>query len=201
MPTTKCSPAAIKACAAIIKNGGVVCFPTHSLYGLGADPFSQTAVDKVFALKGRDEQKPLLLLVPDLSWVERLAEPSPLARRFMDRFWPGPLTIVMKAKADFPALAKSDKVGLRMDPHPVAKALAVANGGPVTATSANISGCPAVANLKLLDNAFKARLDYILDVGVLPGGNGSTVIDTSNDEFSVDILRLGEIPIHELRLV
>lgn len=200
MAATKCSPAAIQTCAAIIKNGGVVCFPTHSLYGLGADPFSQAAVNKVFALKGRAEQKPLLLLIPDLSWVERLAEPSPLARRFMERFWPGSLTIVMKAKADLPALAKSGKIGLRIDPHPVAQALTAAVGGPVTATSANLSGSLAVGDLKLLDNALKARLDYILDAGVLPGGNGSTVIDTSNDEFSIDILRLGEIPIHELRL-
>lgn len=200
MAATTCSPAKINACAAMIKSGGVVCFPTHSLYGLGVDPFSQTAVDKVFSLKGRDEHKPLLLLIPDLSWVERLAEPSPLARRFMERFWPGPLTIVMKAKVDLPALAKSGKIGLRMDPHPVAKALTVAAGGPVTATSANLSGFPAVGDLTLLDNAFKARLDYILDAGVLPGGTGSTVIDASNDEFSIDILRLGEIPIHELRL-
>lgn len=194
------NPEQIAACAAVIKNGGVACFPTRSLYGLGVDPFSQTAVDKVFDLKGRDNKKPLLVLIPDLSWVERLAEPSPLARRFMARFWPGPLTIVMKAKEDLPALAGSGKIGLRMDTHPAAKALVQAVGGPVTATSANPSGFAAVGDLALLDDAFKAGLDYVLDAGTLPGGAGSTVIDASSDDFSIEILRIGEIPIHELRL-
>lgn len=200
MAKLQCTPEQIADCAAVIKNGGVTCFPTRSLYGLGADPFSQTAVDKVFELKGRDDRKPLLVLIPDLSWVERLAEPSPLARRFMERFWPGPLTIVMQAKADLPALAGSGKIGLRMDTHPIANMLGAAVDGPITATSANISGAPAVGDLMLLDAAFKARLDYILDAGVLPGGAGSTVIDACNDDLSIEILRIGEIPIHELRL-
>lgn len=200
MTELQCTQEQIADCAAFIKNDGVVCFPTRSLYGLGVDPFSQTAVDKVFELKGRDDRKPLLVLIPDLSWVERLAEPSPLARRFIERFWPGPLTIVMQAKADLPALAGSGKIGLRMDTHPIANALVAAVDGPITATSANISGAPAVGDLILLDTAFKGRLDYILDAGVLPGGAGSTVIDACNDDWSIEILRIGEIPIHELRL-
>lgn len=200
MSEIKCAAEQIKACAAIIKNGGVACFPTRNLYGLGVDPFSQTAVDKVFELKGRDSRKPLLVLIPDLSWAARLADVGPLAQRFMERFWPGPLTIVLKAKADIPALAGSGKIGLRIDTHPVANMLLAATGGPITATSANFSGSPAVGDLKLLDAAFKARLDYILDAGMLPGGAGSTVIDASGDDLSIEILRIGEVPIHKLRL-
>lgn len=199
MNELQCTPEQIAACAAVIKNGGVACFPTRNLYGMGADPYSQTAVEKIFELKGRDARKPLLVLIPDLSWVERLAEPTPLARRFMERFWPGPLTIVMKAKENLPALAGSGKIGLRMDTHPIANALVQAVGGPVTATSANPSGSPAVGDLTLLDAAFKTRLDYVLDAGELPGGTGSTVIDAGNDDFSIEILRIGEIPIHELK--
>lgn len=195
-----CTPEQIEACAAVITNGGVACFPTRSLYGLAVDPFSAVAVNKLFKLKGREGHKPLLLLIPDLTWVERLAEPTALARKFMERFWPGPLTIIMKAKHDLPALAGSDKIGLRLDTHPVANALLKALDAPITATSANLSGANAVGDLALLDAAFKAKLDYVLDAGQLPGGKGSTVIDASNDDLTIDIVRIGEIHIHELKL-
>lgn len=200
MTELQCTPEQIAACAAIIKNGGVACVPTRSLYGLAVDPFSAEAVNRVFELKGRDGKKPLLVLIPDLSWVERLAEPTALARRFMARFWPGPLTIIMKAKHAIPALAGSGKIGLRLDTHPDVNALLKTLNMPITATSANSSGTAAVGDLTLLDAAFKAQMDYILDAGVLPGGRGSTIIDASENDLSIDILRIGEIPIHELSL-
>lgn len=200
MTQDQCTPEQIAACANVIKNGGVACFPTHSLYGLGADPFSQTAVDKVYAVKERDEKEPLLVLIPDMSWVKRLAFTSKLALKFMEHFWPGPLTIILNAKEDFPASAGSEKIGLRMDAHPVARALVQAVGAPVTATSANLSGQPAVGDVALLDGAFKQRLDYILDAGPLPKGYGSTIIDAGNGVMSIDIVRIGDIPIHELRM-
>lgn len=200
MNEIECTSTQIAQAADVVKSGGVVCFPTRSLYGLGADPFSQTAVDKVYAVKARDKVEPLLVLIPDMSWVKRLAFVSALALKFMERFWPGPLTIILNAKEDLPASAGSEKIGLRMDAHPMACALIQAVGAPVTATSANISGQPAVGDLALLDATFKQRLDYILDAGPLPKGYGSTIIDASNGGMSIEIIRIGDIPIHELKM-
>lgn len=193
-----CTLEQIAACAAVIKNSGVACIPTHGLYGLGADPFSQTAVDKVYDIKGRSETNPLLVLVPNREWVGRIAVVTPLAQKFMDKFWPGPLTIILKAKEDFPATAGSGKIGVRLDGNATVDALLQALDMPVTATSANYSGQPAVNDLADLPADFIERLDYILDAGVLAGGRGSTIIDAGTDDWSVDIVRIGEIPIHKL---
>ena len=200
MPELPCTPRQIEACAAVIKKGGVACIPTQGLYGLGADPFSQTAVNKVYAVKGRHKAEPLLVLVPSVAWAERIAHVTPLARRFMAKFWPGPLTIILKAKKDFPATANSGKIGLRLDANPTVNALLQTLDMPVTATSANRSGEPAVGDLTLLGDDFKLKLDYVLNAGVLPGGAGSTIIEIGADDLSANIIRIGAIPIHQLKL-
>lgn len=200
MHVKNCTPEQLEACAAVIKSGGVACIPTYGLYGLGADPFSLTAVDKVYNIKGRSETNPLLVLVPNTEWVERIAVVTPLARKFMDKFWPGPLTIILKAKEDFPATAGSGKIGVRLDAHAAVGALLQVLDMPVTATSANYSGQPAVNNLAELPKDFLGKLDFVLDAGILAGGRGSTIIDAGADDWGIDIVRIGEIPIHKLNL-
>jgi L-threonylcarbamoyladenylate synthase len=170
----------ISRAAGIIASGGVAVIPTTGLYGLGADAYNLEAVDKVFALKGRELGKPLLVLAQNMEQVVALVEDfGPLARKLADVFWPGGLTLVLKAKKDAPAALVSPvgAIGVRLTAHPVARALIAALGRPVTGTSANPSGFPAPWNLAQLAQGIKKGADIILDAGTLAGGPGSSVVD------------------------
>ena len=195
-------PAAIGAAADCIRGGGVVVVPTRGLYGLGADALRPETVDRVFAVKGRPENKPVLVLISERATVDRLvAEASPLARRLMDRFWPGRLTLVMPARPGLPEglAAGTGTVGVRLCGHPVARALVAAVGGPVTGTSANPSGGPGCDRIDRLDPSVDRRADHILDAGPLAGGPGSTVVDVSGERPTV--LRYGAVGPAELAAV
>jgi L-threonylcarbamoyladenylate synthase len=170
----------IDAAVRVLENGGVIAFPTGSLYGLGADAFDVAAVERVFTIKRRPPDKPLLILVPDRKGVfELTAEVPAAAKRLMDRFWPGRVTIVFKALSDLPAnlTAGSGKIGIRLPGHPVAKALVAALGRPITGTSANPSGHKGCHRIAELDPKLIEQLDLVLDAGQLKEGIGSTVID------------------------
>lgn len=198
--TTKINPSdpqhdiIIKA-ALIIKQGGVVLFPTRYLYGLGADAFNSTAVARVFAIKQRPYNKPLLVLLDQQKNLSRLVRTvPPAAKRIMEYFWPGDVTIVFAAKENLPGnlTGGTGKIGVRMPQHPVALALTNAVGGPITATSANVTGNVGCSQIQDLDPLIAEKLDLILDAGPLEGGTGSTVVDVTTD--SVKILREGAIP-------
>jgi L-threonylcarbamoyladenylate synthase len=170
----------IDAAVRFLEKGGVIAFPTGSLYGLGADALNTGAIDRVFAIKMRPPDKPLLILVPDRAVVSDLAAEVPAAaKRLMDRFWPGRVTIVFKALSDLPAnlTAGSGKIGIRLPGHPVAKALVAALGRPITGTSANPSGHKGCHRIAELDPKLIEQLDLVLDAGQLKEGIGSTVID------------------------
>jgi len=178
----------------VIRNGGVISFPTRHLYGLGADAFNTDAVDRVFKIKRRPDNKPLLVLIDKQYDLTRLVRSVPYAATLiMERFWPGAVTIVFEAKDTLPAnlTAGTQRIGVRMPEHPVALALTNAVQEPITATSANItgdSGCSLVSNL---DPLITDKLDLILDVGALEGGIGSTVVDVTAG--SPKILREGAV--------
>jgi L-threonylcarbamoyladenylate synthase len=170
----------IDAAVQILERGGVIAFPTGSLYGLGADAFNVGAVERVFTIKRRPPDKPLLILVPDRDVVFDLAaEVTPAAKRLMDRFWPGRITIVFKALSVLPAnlTAGSGKIGIRLPGHPVAKSLVAAFGRPITGTSANPSGRKGCHRIAELDPKLIEQLDLVLDAGPLKEGIGSTVVD------------------------
>ncbi|TYT75327.1 threonylcarbamoyl-AMP synthase [Desulfobotulus mexicanus] len=165
-----------------IRKGGLVIFPTFCLYGMGVDAMNPEAIERVFAAKGRPESNPLLILVKDrqaaLSHVKEVSEE---ARLLMDTFWPGRLTLVFRAKNHLPEslTAGTGKIGIRVPEHPVAAALVRAAGCPITGTSANLSGMPGSASVKDLAPELMAAADCILDAGILHGGKGSTVVDTT----------------------
>lgn len=175
----------IDAAVRLLENGGVIAFPTGSLYGLGADALNTDAVERVFTIKRRPLDKPLLILVPDRAVVFDLAaEVPPAAERLMDRFWPGQVTIVFKALPGLPAnlTAGTGKIGIRLPGHPVARALVSAFGRPITGTSANLSGQGGCHHIDELDAMLIEQLDLVLDAGLLKEGIGSTVVDITGNE-------------------
>lgn len=188
--------------ARIICSGGVVVFPTTSLYGLAVDASNPAAVEKLFVIKQRPLDKPILILVPNLRDIQNLVHDIPLAaERIMTAFWPGKLTLIFKAGSGlFPGLtAGTGKIGIRLPVYPVARLLVHAVGKPITATSANISGQIGCSRIADLDPAVAASADLILDAGPLEGGAGSTVLDVSQDPPA--LLREGSIPLSALNKI
>jgi L-threonylcarbamoyladenylate synthase len=176
----KPEPDRIGEAVAILKSGGVIAFPTETLYGLGADARNETAIEKIFEIKGRDFKNPILVVIGDRGHLKALAADIPLqARKLMDRFWPGPLTIVFRAAPPVsPKLtAGSGKIGIRLTSHPVAMAIAERLGGPLTATSANLSGAPECSSAAEVLSQLEGKLDGVVDGGQTPGGKGSTIVD------------------------
>lgn len=170
--------------AQIVCSGGVVVFPTTSLYGLAADASNPFAVAKVFAIKQRPVNKPILILVPGLYDIQNLVRDIPLAaERIMAALWPGKLTLVFKAGNGLPPslTAGTGKIGIRLPVYPVARLLVCAAGIPITATSANLSGQIGCSRVSSLDPAIGAAVDLILDAGPLEGGAGSSILDVSED--------------------
>ncbi|MGR0480988.1 MAG: L-threonylcarbamoyladenylate synthase [Candidatus Electronema sp. V4] len=172
------SAASAQEAARLLRHGGLVAFPTETYYGLGVDPCNTEALRRLFAVKRRAADKPVLVLVADQSQVPLLADemPEPL-RLLMNRFWPGPLTLVFPAKKNLPELLTggSGTVGIRQSPEPTAAQLLAAFGRPVTATSANRSGKTAAVTAADVEAAFGLEIDLILDGGRTPGGAGSTL--------------------------
>ena len=187
-------PDLISEAALIIKSGGVISFPTRYLYGLGADAFNADAVGRIFKIKQRPYNKPLLVLVDKQKDLTRLVRNVPsVATYIMESFWPGEVTIVFEAKDSLPEnlTGGTDRIGVRMPEHPVALALTNSVKGPITATSANITGQDGCSRVQDLDPLIADKLDLILDAGPLKGGIGSTVIDVTVDPPK--ILREGAV--------
>ena len=181
--------------ARILREGGVIAFPTETFYGLGADARNKAAVEKIFRIKGRDFKNPLPLIVADDRDVLPLVEEIPEAAQIlMNTFWPGPLTLVFRASSSIlPRLtADTGKIGIRVSSHPIAKLLAEGLGGPLTATSANLSGGPECSSADAVIRVLCDLPDAVIDGGETPGGKGSTVLDVT--VFPPHILREGAIP-------
>ena len=174
--------AVIDEAARAIRAGGVIGLPTDTLYGLAADPFRAQAVDRVFAAKGRAAERALPLIAWDAQQVrDRLGPLAPYAAQLADRFWPGPLTLLVAAPAGLAAAvsAGTGKVGVRVPAHEVARLLCRACGTPLTATSANISGAAASNDPADVARTLGDRIDLLLDAGLTPGGPPSTIVDVT----------------------
>lgn len=179
--------------------GGLVVFPTETVYGLGADAASAEAVARLVAVRGREAGKPILVLVRDLVMAGTLAAEVPAAaRRLAARFWPGPLTLVLPARAGLPPAltAGTGTIGVRAPGHPTAAALVAGLGRPVTAPSANPPGAPPPRRLAEARAYFGAAVAAYVDGGELPGG-ASTV--AALDGGRLRVLRPGPIPETALR--
>ncbi|MDA8133397.1 MAG: L-threonylcarbamoyladenylate synthase [Desulfobacteraceae bacterium] len=195
-------PKAIAGAGSIIREGGIVIFPTQCLYGIAADALNEKAVEKVFDIKKRPASNPILVLIPDQSFLEDLTESIPeTAKKLMKAFWPGGLTLVCQAKPTVPKrlTAGLGKLGIRVPAHPAAKALVDFLGAPITGTSANISGKPGCDRISSLDPAIFETSDLILDAGILKGGIGSTIVDAT--VFPVHIIREGIISQHQIHRI
>ena len=176
-----------------IRDGRVVGYPTDTLYGLAVDPRSEEALVTLFALKGRSADRVVALVGASLAQVEIFADIGGAARRLADRFWPGPVTLVVPARPGLAPAVRSEAglVGVRVPDHPVARALADACGHPVTATSANTSGAPPVRAPEQVARALPG-LAVLLDAGPSPGGPPSTVIEVAGGD--VRLVREGAVP-------
>jgi L-threonylcarbamoyladenylate synthase len=193
-------PAVIAEAAGLLRAGGLVAFPTETVYGLGVDPFNAEAVGRLFAVKGRPPEKGLILHLGETRQIESVADPIPAAARaLIQRFFPGPLTLVLPAKtrAGDPRLPRQvtgggETIAVRLPDHPVAVALARAFGGPIAAPSANPSGEPPPTDAESVRRTLGPVIDAILDGGPTPGGVPSTLVDVT--ATPIRILREGAIP-------
>ena len=172
--------ASLQEAAEIIKNGGIVAFPTETVYGLGANCFSKRALSKIFKAKGRPSDNPLIVHVNSIEQVSEVAEiVSDKARELMERFWPGPLTLVLKKSPSVPERATGGlhTVAVRMPGHQVAQAIIEQAGVPVAAPSANLSGKPSPTTAQMVYEDLNGKIELIIDSGPCELGIESTVID------------------------
>jgi L-threonylcarbamoyladenylate synthase len=166
----------------ILEGGGVVAYPTETFYGLAADCRNENALEKIFLIKGRDIKNPLSVIIGDLGDLKDIVQEIPqYALLLIDKFWPGALTLVFTASQNVSPrlMAGTGKIGVRISSHPIATALAKALRHPVTATSANPSGAGECTSAHDVIECLGDRIDAVIDGGRVPGGKGSTIIDTT----------------------
>jgi L-threonylcarbamoyladenylate synthase len=175
---------AISKAADVLLAGGVIAFPTETLYGLGVDIRNEAAIKRLFTIKKRPESSPVLILIPSVeSLTQYVANVPPIALRLIELFWPGGLTLVFEAgKMVSPLLtAGMGRIGIRLSGHVVATSLAKAIESAITGTSANISGEPACRSAREVFDCFRENVDLILDGGKTAGSVASTVLDVTTD--------------------
>lgn len=185
--------------AGVIREGGIVAFPTETYYGLAVDPFNESALKKLFRIKNRPEVKPVLVLVSGQDELSRVTTAIPaIAQRLMDRFWPGPLTLVLPARKELSSYITggTNTVGVRLSSHPVAMSLLKACGIPVTATSANKSNQSPAVTANEAKRIFGNQVDLVLDGGRTPGESSSTLVGFENS--GIKCIREGRIPFQEI---
>ena len=184
----------------VLKQGGVVAFPTETYYGLAVDPFNSQAVERLFLLKQRPSAKPILVLIDRQERLSDLCAEIPgQFQPLLDRFWPGPLTLIFPALPDLspPLTAGTGTVGVRISSHPLALAFCALAGGAITATSANLSGLrPAASEHEVLVQ-FGTHLDWLVKGGATQGGLASTIV--AADRGGLRLVREGVIPFGEIR--
>jgi L-threonylcarbamoyladenylate synthase len=192
----------VQRAATIIQKGGIILYPTETIYGLGCDLFNEKAVKRLYTIKKRPETKPALVLIGNISMLRELVVDIPLlASRLMKRFWPGPLTILFKAKKNISPLitAGSGMIGVRLSGSKFCVKLLTVCRIPIVSTSANISGKLFLNDIDSLEKIFATEIDLIVDAGNLPSSLSSTVVDVSSG--SVKVIREGAIGREQLKLV
>jgi L-threonylcarbamoyladenylate synthase len=202
MKKNKPSKEKIKIAAKIIAQGGIVAFPTETVYGLGANALNEKAVAKIFKAKGRPADNPIIVHVSSIEEAEKLAsEINPTAKKLVKKFWPGPLTIIVKSSGILPrnVTAGLKTVGLRMPSNKIALELIRESNCPIAAPSANISGKPSGTNGSHAIKDFNGKIDAIIDAGTTDIGIESTVVDVTGK--TPRILRPGKITLEQITKV
>ena len=190
----------IEQAADILRRGGLLAIPTETVYGLGANGLDETAVLHIFEAKGRPQDNPLILHIPDAGWLERYCEDVPdAAYKLAERFWPGPLTMILKKKPCVPLRTTGglETVGMRCPDHPVTRAIIERAGVPVAAPSANTSGRPSCTTAEHVREDMWGKIDGIVDGGPCQVGVESTIIDLT--VTPPQLLRPGGLPLESLR--
>lgn len=187
----------IKECAEILKNGGTVAFPTETVYGLGADAFNVSAVEKIYVAKNRPPVKPLSVCVSDIAMAESVAVFNDNAKLLFNLYLPGPLTIVLPKKSCVPDIVTAglNTVGIRVPSNTIARELVSLSGVPLALPSANLSGQGALTNGADVVEALNGRVDAIINAGETAVGAESTIISLVDKP---EVLRVGAIPSEEL---
>jgi L-threonylcarbamoyladenylate synthase len=191
---------AIPRALEILRAGGLVAFPTDTVYGVGALTFDGKAVESIYAAKNRPVEKAIPVLIGDAEDLEKVGMDIPnAARKLAARFWPGPLTILVPKRADLPeSVSATSTVGVRVPDHEVARALLRA-AGPMAVTSANISGAQSPVTAQEVYEQLEGRIALIIDGGITPGGVPSTLVDCTTKDLKV--LREGPISLEQLHSV
>ena len=187
----------IQAALKILRSGGLVAFPTDTVYGVGALAFNGKAVESIYKAKDRPVEKAIPVLIGDIEDMEKVGMDIPdIAYKLAARFWPGPLTCLIPKKPTLPeSVSATDTVGVRLPDHEVARTLLRA-AGPMAVTSANISGQPSPSSAEEVFAQLDGRIELIIDGGKTPGGVPSTVVDCTGEK--IKIVREGPITLEEI---
>ncbi len=196
-------PELVSRVAQALDTGAVVALPTDTFYGLAVDPVNLRAVERIYDLKTRARHKPLSLLIADVSQAYELARGIDAGfDRLTEKFWPGPLTIIVRAGSKLPlrVTANTGNVALRVPEAPICRAVVKQLGLPITATSANLRGLPECTWAGCVQSQFGDKIPLIVDGGPTARSVATTIVDLSGGENSWMILREGAIPTHEIAL-
>ena len=200
MHTQRLQPRDTAEAAEILRRGGLLGIPTETVYGLGANGLNPDAVGRIFAAKGRPQDNPLILHIPSADWLERYCVDIPdTAYALAERFWPGPLTMVLRRKRVVPDVVTAglDTVGMRCPAHPVCRAILAAADVPVAAPSGNTSGRPSPTNMADMLEDMDGKIDGIVDGGPCAVGVESTIVDLT--VMPPRVLRPGGVTLEQLR--
>lgn len=191
------TPEAITRALEVLLSGGLVAFPTDTVYGVGALAFDEKAVESIYAAKERPVEKAIPVLIGEAADLAQVAVEVPmLAAKLIARFWPGPLTILVPKRSSLPAVVSAGStVGVRIPDHEVAREL-LRRAGPMAVTSANLSSQPSPTSAQEVLEQLGGRIPMILDGGTTPGGIPSTLVDCTGAE--IQVLRQGPISIDQL---
>ena len=193
-------PGAIAQAALLLREGHLVVFPTDTLYGVGADPFSPDALARLYEAKGRSAEKGIPILLADLADLEKVVHASPApTQRLIERFWPGPLTLVLPRQPGLPSIiSPNENIAVRIPENEVARAVIRAAGGAVATSSANRSGEPGARTAREALAALVGRVAAVVDGGAVEHGAASTIVDCT--ATPPRILRPGPLTAEDLGL-
>ena len=192
----------INSAAEIIKRGGLVVFPTETVYGLGADATNENAVAKIYEAKGRPSDNPLIIHIADINDAEKYTYTCDTYYKIANAFMPGPITVILKSREIIPGRTRGglDTVAVRCPSHPVASALIRSAGVPIAAPSANLSGSPSPTSFAHVLDDMMGRVDAIIDGGDADFGLESTIVKI-NEDSTVTLLRPGKITVDDLKKI
>lgn len=185
-------PESLNLALTTIRQGGLVAFPTDTVYGVGASAFNSKAVADLYRVKGRGSEKPIPVMIADLQDLDQVAEPVPeTGLQLAQRFWPGAITLVLPKRKELPKeVSETSRIGVRVPDHAFAQSL-LTESGPLAVTSANRSGEPSACSLDEVLEALGGKIEIVVDGGITAGGIPSTVVDCTRSP--VRVLREGPI--------